>query len=114
MTEIYIVETRTIRIAQFSEYYLACEYVFFASSLDRAETWMQDQRPEDNERYFFCVVKSPVDVDQDFELVGHYNILGEKSTESRCLEIFKDLFHSNDHDLIHSHHGHHHIHPHHH
>jgi hypothetical protein len=83
---VYIVETRTVRIAREKEWYLACEPVFFASTLDRAETWMLEQHPGDSEHYYYCIMSSELDSDHDFELVGYYDILGQKSTLVRCLE----------------------------
>jgi hypothetical protein len=87
MTEIFIVETRSLRPSGPNISYLACEPVFFASTITRAETWMNDQNPGSYERYYYCVFKTVLDSDRDFELIGYYDMLGQKSTMDRCIEI---------------------------
>lgn len=85
--DIYIVETRTLQVAQKYEKYVACEPVYHASSQDRAEIWMQDQCPGDKERYYYCLMKTELDIDRDFEVVGYYNLLGERTTKQRCIDF---------------------------
>jgi hypothetical protein len=85
--DLFLVETRTVRIAQHREIYLSCDYVFFASTLERAEFWMQSQMPDNSERFYYAVVRVPVDLDTNFELVGYYTLLGERSTQERCVEF---------------------------
>jgi hypothetical protein len=85
--DLYVVETRCLRVAKAQEHFLACEYVFFASTIAKAEAWMLDQNPADDDQYYYVVVKVPVDSDEAFILIGYYNMLGEKTTQDRALEI---------------------------
>ena len=87
MIEVFVVECRFLKKPIFGANYLACEPVFFASTLKQAEQWMLDQDPGWTERYYYCVYKTLLDSDRDFDMVGYYDLLGQRSTLDRCIEI---------------------------
>jgi len=93
LTEIFVVEDRSTEQIPVANKMvlcrLVCQPIFFASSLDRAEFWMQSQTPGDAEKYYYCVYKTILDSDHDFELVGYYDLLGQKTTLDRCIAFVK-------------------------
>jgi hypothetical protein len=84
----FIVEARTLRSTGDSTNlcFAASDYIHFASTLDRAEHWIQGLNPGYKERYCFVIIEAQMDSDLPFELIGYYDIIGQKTTKQRCIQ----------------------------
>jgi hypothetical protein len=82
----FVIEARTLtQRSNKPELFFVSDYVHIASSLDRAEEWMQIQHPGFKDRYCYVVVRVEVDSDRPFELIHYYDILGQQTTKQRCI-----------------------------